>query len=257
MHGLKKQQEKVMIRHITSVLLVISLALFTGMPAFASQDDEPGTMHVVGSGKIKVKPDTVHVDISVITEDIKASNAIKQNAEITTEILKKIKSMIGKNDTVETSSFELEEKYKYNRSRDTREFIGYVTLNKIQVKTKNISKLGTMIDSAVELGARKIEGPWFNVSNREKYKEQVLRAAVRDAKETARIVAESSGVKIVRILTINPDTDYRFSPPTYRGKSSRDMSLYSSSDRMSSASTPIESGDITITANVRINYAIR
>lgn len=246
-----------MIKHITSGLLVISLALLTGIPSFASQSNEAGTMYVVGSSKIKVKPDTVYVDISVITEDKKASNAIKQNAEITTKILKKIKSMIRKSDTVETSSFELEEKYEYNRAKDTNEFIGYVTLNKIQVKTKNISKLGTMIDSAVELGARKIEGPWFNVSNGEKYKEQVLRAAVKDARETARIVAESSGVKIVRILTINPEADYSFSPPAYRGRGNRDSARYSFSARSSSASTPIESGDITITANVRIDYAIR
>lgn len=255
MHGLKEiTGEKIIIKYIISGLLVISLALFTGISAFA---DETGAMYVVGNGTIKVKPDTVYLDISVITEDKKANNAIKQNAEITTNILKKIKSMIRKDDTVETSSFELEEQYKYNRSKDTNEFIGYITLNKIQVKTKNISKLGTMIDSAVELGARKIEGPWFNVSNREKYKEQVLRAAVKDAKETARIVAESSGVKLVRILTINPDTDYSFSQPAYRGRDSRDSSRYSFSARSSSASTPIESGDITITANVRINYEIK
>ncbi|MGI9533818.1 MAG: SIMPL domain-containing protein, partial [Thermodesulfobacteriota bacterium] len=63
-----------------------------------------------------------------------------------------------------------------------------------------------------------------------------------------KVVAESAGVELVHITHISPN--YSFPTPVYAMKEARMMA----SDQ---ASTPIESGDIKVTANVSITYEIK
>ena len=165
-----------MTKNILPVLLFISLILLINIPASAGQDSSQRVLQVDGKGGIKVKPDVAYINISIVTRSNKAEIAIKKNAKKTTKVLNKIKSLIEKDDSVKTSNFNLSPEYKYNRTTLESVLTGYYTAsNELTVETKNLNELGNLIDATVALGANRINGPWFDISNREDYERLALK----------------------------------------------------------------------------------
>ena len=228
-------------------LLLITL-LFISSAACAQQDNPQRTLNVNGSGEVKAKPDIAYINIAVVTKSAKAENAIKENAKRTTDVLNRIKEMIGKEDTVKTSGFNLSPVYEYDQVTRKSNLTGYSASNELIVETRDLDNLGNMIDATTTLGANRISGPRFDISNREEYKRQALKAAIEDAKSTAVVVADSAGVSLVHISNITPS--YSYPVPVYARGEAKMMA----SDQ---ASTPIESGDLTVRANVNITYEIK
>ena len=238
-----------MTRHFIYSLFFVLIVLSLTGSACAQQDSAAQrTLNVNGTGEVKAAPDIAYINISVVTRSAKAESAIKENAEKTTNVLNKIKSMIGKDDTVKTSNFNLSPVYEYDQTTRKSNLTGYSASNDLVVETMNLDNLGNLIDATTTLGANRISGPRFDISDREEYKRQALKAAIEDAKSTAVVVAESAGVELVHITNISPS--YSFPVPYYP----RAEAMKVASDV---ASTPIESGDIKVSANVSITYEIK
>lgn len=231
-----------------TALLSTLIILFCLDSSFAEQNDTR-TITVVGNGEVRAAPDIAYINISIITTSPKADEAINENADKTTRVLNKIKSMIGKDDTVKTSNYSLSPVYQYDKATRKSNLTGYTATNELIVETRNLDKLGNLIDETTGIGANRINGPRFDITDREKYKKKALRAAIGDAKTTAEVVADAAGVELVRIIQITPS--YSYPVPVYRGMME---SKVMAADK---AATPIESGDLTVTASVTISYEIR
>jgi hypothetical protein len=234
---------------------IISLAVFfliclISNQAFAQPDKNgKNTLEVTGRGEIKIKPDTAYLTLSVETTAKKASDAAKENADRMKSVLDKLKSQIGKDDKISTTGYRLFPLYDYNEKTKKTELTGYRATNEVVVETKNLNDLGKLIDSATQVGANRIENLSFGTDKKEQYRKEALAKAVQDAKETAEIVAKASGVKIVRILRISPS--YEVPVPVYRelGIKARVAA--------EAAPTPIEPGELTVTATVNVVYEIQ
>ena len=222
--------------------------LFCFESSFAEQN-ETRTITVVGNGEIKASPDIAYINISIVTTSPKADEALKENADKTTNVLNKIKSIIGKDDTVKTSSYSLSPVYQYDKATRKSNLTGYTATNELIVETRDLDKLGNLIDETTGMGANRINGPRFDITDRENYKRKALRVAIGDAKTTAKVVADAAGVELVQIIQITPS--YTYPVPVHRGM------MESKVMAADQAATPIEPGDLTVTANVTISYEIR
>jgi hypothetical protein len=219
--------------------------------AFAQSDKyEKNTLEVSGRGEIKIKPDTAYLRLSVETTAKKASDAVKENAEKMKTVIDKLKSQIGKGDKISTTGYQLYPLYDYNDKTKKTELTGYRATNEVVVETKNLNDLGKLIDSATQVGANRIENLSFSSDKKEEYRKQALAKAVQDAKATAEIVAGASGVKIVRILKISPS--YDIPVPVYRDFGAQKLAAIEQA-----APTPIEPGELTVTATVNVVYEIQ
>ena len=239
-----------MTKNLFLTLLFALLVLSVNSSAYARQNtgQNQRTLNVNGTGEVKAKPDIAYINISIVTTSVKAQAAIKENAEKTTNVLSKIKSLIGKDDSVKTSSFNLSPVYEYDQTTRKSNLTGYSATNNLVVETKDLDNLGNLIDATTTLGTNRINGPRFDISQREEYKRQALKAAIKDAKKTAVVVAESAGVELVHITNISPS--YSFQLPVYARREAKMMVT-------DQVSTPIELGDITVTADVNITYEIK
>jgi len=164
-------------------------------------------------------------------------------------VLDKLKPQIGKSDKISTTGYQLYPLYEYNDRTKKTELTGYRASNEVVVETHNLNDLGKLIDSATQVGANRIENISFGSDKREEYRKEALVKAVQDAKGTAEIVANASGVKIVRILKISPS--YEVPRPLYREFGAQKLAA------MEAAPTPIEPGELTVTATVNIVFEIQ
>ena len=89
----------------------------------------------------------------------------------------------------------------------------------------------------------------FDTTKRDVYRREALVKAVQDAKTTAEIVTNASGVKLMEIHQISPSYDYP--TPVYR-----DFAVRNKVSLSEAASTPIEAGEISIKASVSMIFGI-
>lgn len=228
-----------------SILLAVTFCY-----ASHAQDNQSGkrTLTVTGKGEVSGAPDVAYLNLSVETQAKSASQAVKENAERTNKVIDTIKAKLGEKDKVSTAGYNLSPIYEYNNQTNASEFKGYRASNQITVKLFNLKEIGTVIDAATEAGLNNISSLTFETTKSGELKKQALTAAVKDAKATAETLASAAGVKITKILQLSPSYDYPV--PVYRD--------YAMSKEAAAPAppTPIEPGDLAISATVNIVFEI-
>ncbi|HEX3036223.1 MAG TPA: SIMPL domain-containing protein [Thermodesulfobacteriota bacterium] len=238
-----------MSKKIVSVGLAMFISLFSiSHSVFAQPEKVENTLEATGRGEVKVKPDVAYLTLSVETNAKEASEAVKTNADKMAKVINNLKPQIGKQDKISTSGYQLYPVYEYNEKLRESELTGYRAVNQVIVETKNLNGLGKLIDSATQVGANRIESLSFGTDRREEYRRQALVKAVQDAKGTAETVAKAAGVTIARIHRISPSYDVPM--PVYRD--------FAGAQKLAaeSAPTPIEPGELTVSATVSIVFEI-
>lgn len=231
------------------VLTMLGLTFFTGASILPTQSyaaDEARdvrTVSVQGVGEITVKPDMATINIGVQTEDKDAAFAQSSNARLMDEVSKAIKSLGIKEDELQTSQYNIYKSRNYGENND-EEF--FVVSNTLTVTVTDISKVGDVIDASSKAGANKINSINFSVQDESKYYQQALKNAMISAKGKATTIMATFGKK--------PSLPYSVSETSYsagvvRANYAMDMTM-----EKSVTSTPIEAGDLTITANVSVEY---
>lgn len=238
-----------MINRAAALLALLLLTLTVGYNSGA-QESQTGkrTLSVTGNGKIDASPDVAYLTLSVETTSKNASQAVKDNAATTNKVLEVIKAKLGKEDKVSTAGYNLSPIYEYNNQTNKSEFSGYRASNRIIVEAHNLKELGNIIDATAQAGLNNIESLTFDTTKRDEFRREALTRAVNDAKSTAETLAKAAGVKITRILQLSPSFDYPV--PVYRD--------YAMAKEAAPAAppTPIEPGDISVSATVNIVFEI-
>lgn len=243
------------------VLLSITvLSLLLGCASLSSQaiseSVERGYISISTSANADVAPDIAEVSIAVTTYDSKSmQKATAENKEISDKVITSLKSKINaaNGDYIKTADFSASPIYVYSGSK--RNFDKYQVSNSIIVKTKSIDKVGSMIDTAISLGATNVNSLTFSVSNYEAQCNELLSTAVKKASNRANSIAKAVPTTItgVRTMDVNcsPNNSVR---PQYRLMMANKML---DSAEAGSSSTIIESGVVKIYANVNATFFVK
>jgi uncharacterized protein len=221
-------------------------ALGQGTTPAASSENEPlRTISVSGSGQASLTPDVAYIFIGVQTENKDASEAVSANSTRANRIMDALRrSGIAARD-IRTSNFSIYPQTQYdNQGRPTGE-ITYIVNNTVNVTVRDINRVGSVLDSAVEAGANSINGIQFDVIDRTAATSQARQAAVANARAVAEEVAAAAGVQLGEVQTINVHGG-GYSVPVY-GRAAQDAA----------ESIPVSPGEMTISVEVSIVYAIR
>ena len=107
-----------------------------------------------------------------------------------------------------------------------------------------------MLSAVLNAGATTVDGPRFELDNRQAVEREALAAAAKDAKAKAQAVADAAGVGLGEILTINPqNVSWPVSPRPFMARA---MAM-----SMTDAQEPLAAGEQTVAGEVSITYAIR
>ncbi|MTK12625.1 MAG: DUF541 domain-containing protein [Clostridiaceae bacterium] len=200
-------------------------------------------MTVYGKGNIKVKPDIATASIGVAVENKDLSVAQAQSIEKANKILDTLKRMGIKERDIKTENYTITPEYDYIEGKQV--FRTYKITNTFRVTLRDLSRIGEIIDAAVASGANVVNNITFTIDNPEKYYNQALKIAVRNALEKARELGDTLNV-IVNNTPIRIIEERREPRPVYR-----EAVLAASTE-----ATPIMEGVIEINAEVKaiFNY---
>ncbi len=197
------------------------------------------TMTVTGNGNITTDPDTAIIRLGVQTNGEPLSEMQSQNAQITQNIIDSLKQL-GIND-IKTFQYTIEKAYDYQNGN--RIDLGYTVRNILEIRTDHLEQIGTIIDVSVSQGANVVDLISFEVSEPELYYQQALNLAVMNACQKAKSIAINLGV-VLNTTPIKIIESGSTPIPYSRFNVSREGSL----------ATPIESGDIKISASVTVIF---
>ena len=231
-----------------AVLLMVSLAL----PALAENDR---VIQVSGSGVVSLVADTATLQIGVNTRKESVKEAQKENANLMAAVMEAIKKAGIEEKDIMTSQFNVFSSYEYSTSvlgKETRTPY-YEVQNTVTVIIHDLSMVGAVLDAVMEAGANTTYGISFSSTQANEAYQKALTRAVEDAMIKAKVLSAAAGVELGELIRIdatkNSNGYYR---ETYGITNS-----YSYAEKMADAGTSITGGDLTVTANVVLEYAIR
>jgi uncharacterized protein YggE len=232
------------------LLLSLIVYLLASIDA-KSKTAEPQTITVTGTGEVYVSPDVGMVNVSVINEGKDIGTVTNENNETMNGIISFLKGKGIEGKDIKTTVYNINPRYEYNSETGKRTFTGYEITQTVNVKIRDLTKVGEIISGATEMKADEISSLSFIVDDDEAVKEQAKELAIKDAKEKAQKLGKALGVNLDKIVGF-----YESSYPIYDN-------YYgvggAESMKASSSITPptIETGQNKITSNVSITYAIR
>ncbi len=235
---------------------IVFLAALMGVSACTVQSEPPivninerdikDVITVTGTGEAVGVPDVLRVTlgVSVIRPTVDAANG--DAAALANEIIEAVKAGGVQDRDIQTTSYTVYPEYDY--SRDTRLIIGYRVGNILSIKIRDIEKGGEVIDAAVEAGGDDavVNSISFEIEDDAELVKEARDAAWADAEEKANQLAGLAGVTLGRAVTIS-ETTYSSPPAVY---AERAMAMDGA------ASTPIQSGELTVSISVNVQFMI-
>jgi uncharacterized protein len=195
---------------------------------------------VLGEGSVLVQPDQAIVLLGVITENKNLQQAQQTNATETQNVINAILGTGIPRENIQTSDFRIDIDYDFQNGKQV--FRGYRVTNLLNITIEDITKVGEVVDIAVDNGANTVRNINMGLSNQKRYYRQALANAIKDAQEKAALVAETLGVTINQIpAKLKEVSNSGMEPP-------RPFVLGVSTEK--AVTTPIEAGQMKVTALV-------
>lgn len=220
---------------------------------FISRDlSAASTINVSGTGEVFVKPDIAVIDFSVITEGSTVTDVIQQNTEKINRVIGFIKSQGVEDKYIKTINYQLNPLYVYAYSREGhRSLTGYELTQILEVRIKNLDKVGALIQGATTVGVNQVSNIRFTVEDEELGLRQAREQAISKAKANAHRLAKQLGVRLVRLLNYN-----EFGGPVILEKVGLRKFQNFGGESMPAPAPQIQPGENKIQLTVNLTYEI-
>ena len=197
---------------------------------------------VIGNGEIAVEPNIAIVQLEVVTMDQQLSEAQQENAVAMNNVIQSLLRLGIPREDIQTISYTISPRYDYVDGKQV--FRGYEVSNAISVKISDLQQVGLIIDTAVAKGANRVSNIQFTVEDVERYKQEAIVRALRNAQLKARTIANELK------LQVEPQP-IRIIEEQQGGIQPIPLQSFAKTAEMI---TPIEGGQIMITASLRVEF---
>ena len=147
-------------------------------------------------------PDIATLSTGVVTQAADANAAMRDNAVQMDRMLAALRAAGIAPRDIQTSGINLNPQYKYAENQPPA-IVGYQASNTVNVKVRELAKLGKVLDALVAQGANQINGPSFGIDQPEAAMEEARLAAVKKAQAQAQTYARALGLQVKRIVSIS------------------------------------------------------
>jgi uncharacterized protein YggE len=230
-------------------------AAFTGLlamgPAMTASAQTPsvttdGTLLSVSADASASRvPDIATLSTGVVTQAADANSALRANAEQMNKVMAAVKAAGIAERDIQTSGISIQPQYRYAENQPPA-ITGYQASNTVNLKVRDIGKLGKVLDALVASGANQVNGPNFEIDQPEAAYDEARRNALKKAQDRADMYAKTLGLRVRRIISISDGAD--FQPP--RPMPMMKMAMGEAMD------SPVSPGETALSATVNVVFEL-
>ncbi|WP_214020691.1 SIMPL domain-containing protein [Methanoculleus sp.] len=233
-------------------LMVLCAAVIGNVTAQLPEESTDNLIHVSGTGKVTTTPDQAVIVFAVETENTDVATAQQQNAQRMDAVVNALKNAGIPEKDIRTAAYNIIPVTESDSKGLTNARVKYYrVINTLEVTLNDVDRAGEIVDLAVENGANRVNRFSFTLSDakQQEFRSEALTAAVAQARGDADVVAAAIGKTIVDVKEVNVGSNYV--PLAYDSR-------YSGMEMVagSAVPTPLEVGEIDVTATVSITYVI-
>lgn len=234
--------------------LALALAFAFGSPAMTAAAQTPavqastdGTLLSVSArGEASRAPDIATATAGVVTQAADANAAMRQNATRMEQVMAAIRAAGVADRDVQTTGINIHPTYRHVENEEPR-ISGYSASNTVSLKVRDIGRLGEVLDALVASGANNVNGPSFGIDQPEAVYDEARRKALDQARARADMYAGALGLRVRRIVSISEGGGFQPPQPMYAMRAAV---------AMDSASTPVATGENTLSVNLDVVFEL-
>lgn len=232
------------------IIAVCLAALLIALSLPALAEENPRLIRVNGNAVVALAADTATLQIGVNTRKSTVQEAQKENAALMNAVLDALHAIGIEDQDIMTSMFNVSSQYDYSVSSFGQEVrkLFYEVQNNVSVTVHDLSLIGQVLDAAMEAGANTSYGITFSSTKQNEAYQKALTRAVEDAVQKASVLAAAAKVQLGNLVSINATQNQ------YLAGGYGISNVYTYEAKSMDRGTVITSGDITVSADVTLEY---
>lgn len=230
-------------------LWVVATLLATAFPVAAATAPDihrsARNISVVGEGRATAPPDmaTARIGVVAVAPTLAASN--REASADMRRVTASLKANGVADRDIRTADFTVTPERQFQPSGEPGPITGYRVANQVEVKVRDLDKLGKVLEDAVAAGADDIQGITLSVENPALVQAQARAVAVSAAQAEASQLARLANVQLGAVLEISDASSEPIPLQFARAESFA-----------AGKGVPIATGDLEFSAQVRMVFGI-
>ncbi len=221
----------------------------TAQPPQPTAQSDSHTITVSGSGTASGAPDTAYLDLGVQMTDADLGKAFNSVADSIAKVTKALTDAGIKPADIRTTGLNVYPQDQYDQQTGATTGRTYQVANSVTVTIRDLTKLEDIITAAVNAGANTVNGLSFGFADQTALEDQAREAAVKDARARADKLAAALGVSVGDPVVVVELSNHGVQPMPI-------MRMAANTAGAQASSMPISQGQLDVTINVQISYAI-
>ena len=164
------------------------------------------------SESLRTPPDEASITVGTQAKAATATGAVAANKMKTEKLLASIRAAGIRERDIQTQGIQLQPDYRWDSQpggQGHQTLIGYIASNSVQIKTRDIDKLTSLLDALTTAGADTVYGPNFGISDPAPLRREARVRALQRGQAEAMEYAHNNGFTSVRLLSVEEGVSYR------------------------------------------------
>lgn len=202
-------------------------------------------IYVNGSATVTANPDIAQAQLGVQTFADSVAEAVAENNTRSAAIQAAMSAQGIAAKDMHTTGFNVYPQMDYEKDR-AGVVVGYWATNTLNVRMRNLAKVGEVLQAGIEAGANNVSGLYFSLEDPDSLLQEARVQAVADARQRAVALVEAAGAKLGKVLSIR-ETSPWYGPVMARADFDK---------AEGAASVPVQPGELEVTGQVEVVFAI-
>lgn len=199
------------------------------------------------SAQASATPDIARISAGVVTQAADSNGALRQNATRMTAVLAAVKAAGIAATDVQTGAITLSPQYRYAENQPAV-ITGYQANNSVNIKVRDLARLGQVLDALAAQGANQIDGPNFSIDQPEPLYRQARIEALAKARAQADTYASQLGLRVRRVVSL--------SEAGQGGGMPVPMMAMRASNKAEMMDTPVAAGESAVSVNLDVVFEL-
>jgi uncharacterized protein YggE len=234
--------------HIIAAAAAVALATAQAIPPPEAppRATPPRVLRVGGEGRVSVKPDVAVVIAGVEVHGKLLAPTVAEASTRLRRVLDAVAKLGVQERDVQTARHDVQVERPWVEGRPG-EITGYTVADEVRIRVRDLSKVGAVLDHVVQAGANAVRGLSFEREDPSTPRAEALGRAVAAARAKAEAMARAAGVTLGEVVAIDEGGGVRPLP----------MVRADAAKVMSAEGAPVAPGELEVSAEVSMTFAIR
>jgi hypothetical protein len=190
------------------------------------------------------------VRFGIVTRAERAELARQQNADSAAAAMNAVRALDIPEEKIKMEGLQLQPWREYNPKARQYDEKGFEATRRVSVVLDDLEQLPTLVARVVQQGANRLQGINYELQDRESVRNDALREAAENARDKARLLAETLGARLGPVRMINEQS---FSMPPMRVRSAEMTAMAAKADAQPEPDA-YAAGEMEVTASVQVSF---